>query len=208
MFPEYYFRGVWKNAAFKHCSSVSEGGLGWVVGIGVDNDDIYAAVSEMRRVLIKASVIVLGIVVLVTVFIARRTTRPILELERHTRRVAGGDLDARIERYIEIFRLIGSPAYFDPSRLRVLAEEALRRSDHAGGKQRQLEAVMGGVEAERVIEGMGIGAGLVRGQLNETATGLLSFRDRVVEQSPTQPLAPELACGPNGFDLPAPQPLA
>ena len=69
----------------------------WVVGIGVDNDDIYAAVSEMRRVLIKASVIVLGIVVLVTVFIARRTTRPILELERHTRRVAGGDLDARIE---------------------------------------------------------------------------------------------------------------
>ena len=27
----------------------------------------------------------------------RRTTRPILELERHTRRVAGGDLDARID---------------------------------------------------------------------------------------------------------------
>lgn len=97
MYPEYQFRGEWKNAAFKHCASVSEGGLGWVVGIGIDNDDIYAAVGEMRRVLIKASVLVLGVVALVTVFIARRTTRPILELERHTRRVAGGDLDARIE---------------------------------------------------------------------------------------------------------------
>ncbi len=96
MFPEYTFRGERKNAAFKRCASVSEGGLGWVVGIGVDNDDIYAAVSEMRRVLINASVLVLAIVVLITVVIARRTTRPILELERHTRRVAEGDLDARI----------------------------------------------------------------------------------------------------------------
>jgi signal transduction histidine kinase len=97
MYPEYQFRGAWKNAAYKHCAPISEGGLGWIVGIGIDNDDIYAAVGEMRRVLIKASVLVLGVVALVTVFIARRTTRPILELERHTRRVAGGDLEARIE---------------------------------------------------------------------------------------------------------------
>lgn len=97
MYPEYQFRGEWKNAAFKHCTPISAGGLGWIVGIGIDNDDIYAAVGEMRRVLIKASVLVLGVVALVTVFIARRTTRPILELERHTRRVAAGDLEARIE---------------------------------------------------------------------------------------------------------------
>jgi len=97
MYPEYQFRGAWKNAAYKHCAPISEGGLGWIVGIGIDNDDIYAAVGEMRRVLIKASILVLGVVALVTVFIARRTTRPILELEQHTRRVAAGDLEARIE---------------------------------------------------------------------------------------------------------------
>jgi nitrogen fixation/metabolism regulation signal transduction histidine kinase len=97
MFPEYTFRGVRKNAAFKHTNGPEEGGFGWVVGIGIDNTDIYATVHELRTLLRKATLSVLGIVVLGTILIARRTTRPILELKRHTERVAAGDLDARID---------------------------------------------------------------------------------------------------------------
>ena len=97
MYPEYEFRGVLKNAAFKHCRSENERGFGWVVGIGIDNDDIYATVNELRDLLINATTLLLGVVVLWTAFIARRTTRPILDLERHTRRIASGDLDARVE---------------------------------------------------------------------------------------------------------------
>jgi signal transduction histidine kinase len=97
MYPEYEFRGALKNAAFKHCRPDSERGFGWVVGIGIDNDDIYATVNELRNLLINATSLLLGVVVLWTAFIARRTTRPILELERHTRRIASGDLDARVE---------------------------------------------------------------------------------------------------------------
>jgi len=96
MYPEYEFGGVSKQAAFKHCRGEEEGGLGWVVGIGIDNTDIYATVNELNRILINATALVLIAVVLWTVFIARRTTRPILELQRHTRRVAAGDLEARI----------------------------------------------------------------------------------------------------------------
>jgi len=96
MYPEYEFVGKVKNAAFRRCAPPEEGGFDWVVGIGIDNEDIYAAVHDLRKVLINASIIVLGIVVLGTILIARRTTRPITELEQHTRRVASGDLDTRI----------------------------------------------------------------------------------------------------------------
>ena len=96
MYPEYEFGGVLKQAAFRHCNGPADGGLGWVVGIGIDNTDIYATVTELNDLLINATVLVLLVVVLWTVFIARRTTRPILELQQHTRRVAAGDLEARI----------------------------------------------------------------------------------------------------------------
>jgi signal transduction histidine kinase len=96
MYPEYWFKGAWKNAAFKHCTSRADGGFGWVVGVGIENDDIYQTVHELRFVLWSATGIVLSIVVAVSVLAARRTTRPILELKTQAQRVAGGDLDARI----------------------------------------------------------------------------------------------------------------
>ncbi|MCB9913833.1 MAG: sensor histidine kinase [Planctomycetes bacterium] len=97
MFPEYEFGGVRKQAAFRHCKGPARGGLGWVVGIGIDNSDIYATVNELNNLLVKATIVVLGVVVLWTFFIARRTTRPILELTQHTRAVAAGDLESRID---------------------------------------------------------------------------------------------------------------
>jgi signal transduction histidine kinase len=97
MYPEYWFNGRWKNAAFKHCVGREDGGFGWVVGVGIDNDDIYATVKELRFLLWGATALVLTIVVLVTILVARRTTRPILELKGQAQRVTAGDLTARVE---------------------------------------------------------------------------------------------------------------
>jgi len=97
MYPEYKFQGRWKNAAFKHCAGPESGGFGWVIGVGIDNDDTYATVMELRRVLFGATALVLSIVVVFTILVARRTTRPILELKAHTQSVAAGDLDARVD---------------------------------------------------------------------------------------------------------------
>jgi len=97
LFPEYEFRENKKNAAFKHCAEWEDGGLGWVVGIGINNEDISATIEELSRLLISATAVVLLIVILWTLLIARRTTQPILALEQGTRRVAAGDLDVRIE---------------------------------------------------------------------------------------------------------------
>jgi len=98
MYPDYEFLGVRKKAAFKQGRTRDQipQGLGWVVGVGVDYPDIYGPVDEITRTIAKASGIVLLLAVLVTVVVARRTTRPVQELEAFTRRVASGDLDAQV----------------------------------------------------------------------------------------------------------------
>ncbi len=96
LYPEYSFDGERKNAAFKHTRSFDDGGFGWIVGVGIDNDDIFRSVGELRALLFKATLAVLLVAVLWTMVIARRTTQPILALREHVQRVAGGDLQARV----------------------------------------------------------------------------------------------------------------
>ncbi len=93
--PRYQFRGVGRSAAFRHCRSASEGGFGWVVGVGMDDDDIAVTLDELQAVLLKATLVVVLLVVLGTMLVARRTTAPILRLQQAARRVAAGDLAAR-----------------------------------------------------------------------------------------------------------------
>jgi signal transduction histidine kinase len=97
LYPEYSFEEKRKNAAFKRCRGDAEGGFAWVVGVGIDNDDIYATAEELQGLLLGGTAVVLVLAVGFTLFIARRTTGPIQALQQTTRRVAEGDLDARIE---------------------------------------------------------------------------------------------------------------
>ncbi|MCZ6596317.1 MAG: ATP-binding protein [Planctomycetota bacterium] len=97
LYTEYEFRGLGKNAAFKRTEPVETGGFHWVVGIGIDNKDIYATSTDLRNLLLGGTAAVLLMAILWTLVIARRTTQPIRELQSYTRRVAEGDLDARID---------------------------------------------------------------------------------------------------------------
>ena len=96
LFPEYVYAGQRKSAAFKHTKSLEDGGFDWIVGVGIDNSDIFRGVNELRTNLIRATAVVLLIATLWTMVISRRITQPILALHEHTRRVAAGDLDARV----------------------------------------------------------------------------------------------------------------
>lgn len=97
LYPDYEFRGMKKHAAFRHCRGPEQGGLGWIVGVGVDDKDTYASVVELRGILFVASALALGVVLLLTFWVARRTTEPIRLLEERTRRLAEGDLDSKVE---------------------------------------------------------------------------------------------------------------
>ena len=97
LYPEYEFDGVEKNAAFQRTLPAEAGGFAWVVGVGIDNRDIYRIANELRRLLLTGTALVLLMAVGWTFLIAKRMTRPILELQRTTRRVAEGDLTAHAE---------------------------------------------------------------------------------------------------------------
>lgn len=96
LYPPYEFRGVQKTAAFKRCAEAPEG-FGWVVGVGIDDDDMYASSKPLRRLLRYGTLGVLLIVIVGTTVIARRITQPIHALQDLTQRVAEGDLGARLE---------------------------------------------------------------------------------------------------------------
>jgi signal transduction histidine kinase len=101
-YREYSFRGKRKNAAYHHCSGPDRGdlngGFGWVVGVGIDNDDIYAMAGEMRRLLYKSTILVIIGVILWIMFVARRTTQPILSLQKHMRNVSNGNLEPHVKK--------------------------------------------------------------------------------------------------------------
>ena len=96
LYPDYTYRDIDKKAAYRHTTSGRDGGFGWIVGVGVDDDDIYRPVRTITANLVKATALVLLVSALITLVVARRTTRPIQDLQRFTRRVAAGDLDAQV----------------------------------------------------------------------------------------------------------------
>lgn len=97
LYREYVFKSKRKNAAFCHCEEPMRGDDSWVVGVGINNEDIFRKEQDMTEMLVKATLVVLLVVVLWTMIIARRTTSPILELQEHTKRVAEGDWNAQID---------------------------------------------------------------------------------------------------------------
>ncbi|MCP5050439.1 MAG: HAMP domain-containing protein [bacterium] len=99
-YREYSYRGKRKNASFHHCNGPKprqlDSGFGWVVGVGIDNEDIYAMSSQLSRVLYLSTVAVIALVVIWTMLVARRTTKPILSLQKHMRNVSNGNLEEHI----------------------------------------------------------------------------------------------------------------
>jgi signal transduction histidine kinase len=100
-YREYSYLGIKKNASFHHCKGPSagplDGGFGWLVGVGIDNTDIFAMSSELSRLLYTSTIVVILLVVLWTMAVARRTTKPILALQKHIGKVSNGNLEERID---------------------------------------------------------------------------------------------------------------
>ena len=101
LYREYTFRGVRKNAAYYHCKGPDQGplnsGFGWVVGVGIDNDDIYAMAGALKRLLYTSTGVVSLLVILWIMMVARRTTAPILALQKHMRKVSNGNLEPHVK---------------------------------------------------------------------------------------------------------------
>ena len=91
-----YPAGTSKISGFAHTRTPDAGGFDWILGVGINAEDIYADVTTLRDFLIVAALIVTGLVVLGAAVFSHRITRPIRKLIDHTKEIARGNLDARV----------------------------------------------------------------------------------------------------------------
>lgn len=94
MYPSYEFRGKQKQGAFIRIDG--DTGFQWVIGVGVNEEEIYAAARETNRLLLWVAAIALLLAGALAWWVARRMTRPILAIREQAERVAAGDLEARV----------------------------------------------------------------------------------------------------------------
>jgi pimeloyl-ACP methyl ester carboxylesterase len=74
--------------------------------------------------------------------------------------------DEAIERGVEVFRVIGSPAHFDATRARALAERAYDRSPYRLGAGRQLAAILSSPPRHDRLGRVDLPAAVVHGRLD------------------------------------------
>ncbi len=71
--------------------------FGWVVGVGIDNADIFRPINEMTGWLAGVTALLAALVVLFTWLIARGITVPVKNLIDTAQAMARGDLDRRVQ---------------------------------------------------------------------------------------------------------------
>ena len=69
----------------------------WICGVGIDEEDIFAPVQDLKHILLWFVSIATVLVALLTYSIARRIAVPLKELTRSARIIADGDLNQRVE---------------------------------------------------------------------------------------------------------------
>lgn len=97
VFPEYEWPpGTPKNAAFRWTRTPSEGGFGWIVGLGINNEDILATVTELRQVLFVATILILAGILIWTWILSQTIAGPVKKLTAITNEIARGNLEIRV----------------------------------------------------------------------------------------------------------------
>ena len=69
----------------------------WICGVGIDEEDIFAPVQDLKNILLWFVSVATVLVALLTYSIARRIAVPLKELTRSARIIADGDLNQRVE---------------------------------------------------------------------------------------------------------------
>ncbi len=69
----------------------------WVCGVGINDEDIFAPVQDLKNVLIAALVLTSALVILLTFWVARQISIPLKRLTMGASVIAGGDLSQRVE---------------------------------------------------------------------------------------------------------------
>lgn len=69
----------------------------WVCGVGIDDEEIFTPVRELRTILVTAASLSIVLVILLTYSVAKRITIPLKKLTQGSRIIARGELNQRVE---------------------------------------------------------------------------------------------------------------
>ncbi len=69
----------------------------WVCGVGINNEDIFAPVQDLKNVLVAATVFFSLLILALTFSVAGQISTPLRKLTAGARVIAGGDLSQRVE---------------------------------------------------------------------------------------------------------------
>lgn len=84
------------NAKISGLAPVNHEYFQWICGVGIDNQDIFAPVQALKRILVGAASMTAVLVFLLTYSVARRITVPVKKLTRGARVISGGDFSQRV----------------------------------------------------------------------------------------------------------------
>lgn len=89
--------GTEKRAAFRQTLKPADGGFGWIVGVTIEDTQIFAPARIVRTLLVTGSLIGLAGLLLWIFVLSRAITRPLTELVSEADRIASGDWAARVD---------------------------------------------------------------------------------------------------------------
>jgi len=90
-----YPEGRSKRAAFRQTTPPPKG-FGWIVGVGVEDDEMFAPARWLGVILIVGTSAILAGLVLGAVIVSRTVSRPLAALSAEADRIAQGELGARV----------------------------------------------------------------------------------------------------------------
>ena len=91
-----YPEGKQKRAAFQPTLPSEDGGFGWIVGVGVEDEQIFAPVRFVGTILTVGVALGAAGLVLCVFVVSRTVTRPLRALSDGARKLAQGNLSARV----------------------------------------------------------------------------------------------------------------
>ncbi|MUM78043.1 HAMP domain-containing protein [Pseudodesulfovibrio sp. F-1] len=110
---------------------------GWMVGSGIYVDDVDAQISSLRWQILLPTVLVMGLIVLVVIFVVRSMVTPLEEAVKAANRMAGGDLNIQVavRSHDEVGQLSGAIANMVEELRRVVGEVRSASEQVAAGSE-------------------------------------------------------------------------
>ena len=104
-------------------------GLGWILVLGHDSNEILAPVLSLKRRILASSLILIGVALFIVFFMSRSITNPVRELTKGSNEIARGRLDYRIpvRGKDELVQL--GDAFNDMADQRIRHEQTLKESE-------------------------------------------------------------------------------